>query len=169
VINFVREKEIEMVAPRAHAGGKRMAAAIEREATVIQMVAEHMTHTEIARRMGVSRQRVEQIWKRGIERLPIANLNEHRTNQLQLIMTAIRELLVIARNPAVSPRTRVEAWSTIRGWVEREARLLGTDAIQRREISVVTTDAVDAAIHDLEAELALQAARAGIALPKVTR
>lgn len=156
-----------MVAARAHVSGRRQAAAIEREASVIQMKAEGMTFTEIGRRLGVTQQRVSQIWKRGIERLPIANLNEHRANQLQLIMTAYRELVAIARNPAVSARTRVEAWSTIRGWAERESKLLGTDAVSRREISIVTSDVIDNAIRDLEGQLALDAQRTGITLPSV--
>jgi hypothetical protein len=62
---------------------------------------------------------------------------------------AIHALLVIAADKTVSPRTRVEAWTAIRGWAEHKARILGLNAAVKVEV----TDAVDAEIAALAARL----------------
>lgn len=147
------------VAPRTRSTTRRQAEAIQREAVVIQLIAEGLTFNEVAARFGVTSQRIRQIWARGLKRLPAADLEQHRENHIQLTRTAIRELLVEARNPNNSPRTRVESWSTIRGYLEREARVLGIDRPTRKEITVITESDVDSAIQQLSAELELSQAR----------
>lgn len=72
-----------------------------------------------------------------------------------LVDDATADLMIIARDEDVSPRTRIEAWSTIRAWAERKAKLLGLDA----PTQVVTIDKVDQEIAALSRELeAMQAA-----------
>jgi hypothetical protein len=61
----------------------------------------------------------------------------------------------IATDNTTSARTRVEAWSAIRGWAEHKARLLGLDAPKTH--AVLTLDAIDAQIATLEAELGVRA------------
>ena len=67
----------------------------------------------------------------------------------------MNSLMGIATDSNTSVRTRVEAWSAIRGWAERKARLLGLDAPKTQ--AVLTLDAIDAQIAALEAELGLRA------------
>jgi hypothetical protein len=73
----------------------------------------------------------------------------------ELIDRAVNSLMGIATNNTTSTRTRVEAWSAIRGWAERKARLLGLDSPTKH--AVLTLDALDAQIAALEAELGLHA------------
>jgi len=58
----------------------------------------------------------------------------------------------IATDTTVTPRTRVEAWTSIRGFAERKAKLLGLDSPAKFE--VISLDAIDAKIIELTRELA---------------
>ena len=78
------------------------------------------------------------------------NVDEHRAEELGLIDTAVTDLMGIATDSTTSARTRVEAWSAIRGWAERKARLLGLDSPTKH--AVLTLDALDAQIAALEPE-----------------
>jgi len=61
----------------------------------------------------------------------------------------------IATDSSTSARTRVEAWSVIRGWAEHKTRLLGLDSPTKH--AVLTLDALGAQITALEAELGVRA------------
>lgn len=132
----------------------------ERTASVVEWRSEGVPFAEIGRRLEVSAQRAHQIWEKALADLPAPKLAEHRASQLTLIDAAIRDLLKIARDEQVSPRTRVESWTALRGWAERQAKLLGTDSPTRKEITVISQDVVDAEIQKLTAELELSDAQA---------
>lgn len=142
---------------------QRRLRAAERRAQVVQWKAEGATFAEIGTRLGVSFQRAHQIWDEALAAMPAPNLAQHRRSQLELIDTAVRELLVIARSEQVSPRTRVEAWGQIRGWEERRAKLLGADMPTRREVTVITEDVIAAEVRKLEAEMAAMDAQEALA------
>jgi Sigma-70, region 4 len=146
---------------------RRLPEVIAREQQVIAWVGECVPFTEIANRMGVTEQRVRQIHKRGLLRFPAANVEEHRTIQLERIHTAIREMFELARNPKASYTARALLYGGIKAWSDREAKLMGLDMPTRSEVKVVTESTIDAAIHDLQAEMALQAQQAGIPLPEL--
>lgn len=146
--------------------------AIDREEQMIKWQSEGCTVSEMARRMGITRQRAGTLWARALERRPTVHLEQYRQSQKELIDAMKVRLLTIIDHPSwdsVSPRTRVEAGSVIIRLMEREAKLTGIDAVVRREITVMTEDTVDAAIRSLSGELALKAQEAGIALPELPR
>ena len=131
----------------------------EREAIVLQWRADHIPLREIGERLGITAQRVSQIHRKACERIPAEALHEIRTRSAELADRAIHDLLSIARNPNVSPRTRVEAYSCIEKWDSSQRVLFGANAPQRREISVITADEVDKAIMALSSEIAAKEAQ----------
>lgn len=144
---------------------QRQIAVAERYAQVTAWYAEGLTFDQIGRELGVTRQRAHQLYTRALQTLPAVGINQYRATQQELIRTGIREQLIIARTPSVSPRTKIEAWAGIGKLMEREAKLLGLDAPMRKEITVLTEDAVDNAMRKLAEEhnaLAAEAQAAGM-------
>jgi hypothetical protein len=106
---------------------------------------------------GITPQRANQIYWEAMREIPYQQVAEHREEQRDLADKAINALLAIAEDPDVSARTRVEAWSSIKGWCEHQAKLLALYAPIRKEVTVLTEDAVDAALRKLEEEHAEKA------------
>ena len=102
----------------------------------------------IALTWDISPQRAHQIYRAALDEFPAVQVAEHREEEAGLIDRAIANLLAIAEDtdPNASARTRVEAWSAIRGWCEHKARLLGLNAPARKEVTVLTESLVDQAL-----------------------
>lgn len=132
------------------------AAVLEREARICLWISQGMHVTEVARRENVTQQRISQIWKRGLERAPVANINEYRANQLVAINALKRKLAEKLDDPKTGTRDCAELVNASTRLLEREAKLLGLDAAARSEIKVLTDETVADAIHTLRAENALQ-------------
>lgn len=127
-------------------------ATAERRARVVELRRQRMSFAEIGEAMGVSLQRAHAIYREALAAIPAQHVEEHRAEELALIDDAIANLLLIAKDHD-RPRTAVEAWTSIRGWAERKAKLLGLDAPAQL---VLTMDTIEAEIRRLEAELACQ-------------
>jgi hypothetical protein len=125
----------------------------ERRAQVVRMRSARLSFAEIGRRLDITAQRAGVIYRQALMDVPKANVDEHRAEELEFIDLATNRLLTIAMDSAVTPRTRVEAWSAIRGWAERKAKLLGLDAPTKHE--VLTIDGIEAEIRRLELELSV--------------
>jgi hypothetical protein len=111
-----------------------------------------LTFAQIGDRLGITQQRAGQLYRDALADVPAQQVDEHRAEELELIDLAVNRLMSIAADPETSPRTRVEAWSAIRGWSERKAKLPGLDSPSKHQ--VLTLDAIDAEIGRLTAELA---------------
>lgn len=133
---------------------RRQLAAAARDRLIVQRRAAKVSFQAIGDELGVSGQRVHQLWERILDRIPAQHLDEHRREELILAEQAQRELLRLAADPTASARSRSEVWTAIRGWSEFRARLLGLNSPVRSEISVITEDAVAAAIRDVQAQIA---------------
>lgn len=144
----------------------RMTAA-QREALIVDRRADRVSFRTIAAEVGLSHQRVYQIWSAAARKLPVARLEEHRREETELADQMICELLSIARNVQAGARTRVEAYSAIRGWSERKAKLLGLDAPNQQKVTILTEDVVDRAIAELTAQMDAQATAAGVDLAEL--
>ena len=131
---------------------RRTPAAAERLADVVALRRQRLTQADIARQLGISQQRVSQLYAQALAEVPAAQVAEHRAEELMLIDDAIADLLPIARDHT-RPRSAVEAWNAIRGWADRKARLLGLDAPARSKVEIITEEMVDAEIRRLEATL----------------
>lgn len=107
---------------------------------------------------GITAARAHQIYWQALKEIPDSDIVQHRQEQNELADKAVRALLAIAEDPDVSARTRVEAWSAIKGWCEHQAKLLALYAPVRKEITVLTEDAVDQALRALEKQHADKAA-----------
>jgi hypothetical protein len=127
-------------------------ASAARRVEVIKMRRARLTFAQIGDRLGISQQRAGQIYRAALSDIPAQQVDEHRAEELELIDLAVNRLMSIAADPETSPRTRVEAWSAIRGWSERKSKLLGLDSPSKHE--VITLDAINAEIEKLAAELA---------------
>ncbi len=130
----------------------RPIAAAERRAKVVELRRQRLTFAEIGAAIGVSDTRAYQIYRRALALIPAPQVEEHRAEELGLVDDAIKNLLGIALDESVSPRTRIEAWTSARGWAEHKARLLGLNA--PTSMQVITMDAIDAEIARLNAQLA---------------
>jgi hypothetical protein len=127
-----------------------------RRARVVELRRSRMTFDEIGHQLGITSQRAGRIFHDALAALPRHGIDELRVEETELIDHAVNSLMGIATDSNTSDRTRVEAWSAIRGWAERKARLLGLDAPKTH--AVLTLDAIDAQIATLEAELGVRAA-----------
>jgi AraC-like DNA-binding protein len=141
---------------------------LEREALIIDLHAQHFTWRAIAQQVGVSHTQCQRIFQAARDRIPADRLNDLRVDHHELAYRAISDLLKIAENPNVSPRTRAEAWNSIRGWSESDRKLFGVDAPTRREITVISNETVDSAIAELNREMAQMEAQAKAAGIKVS-
>lgn len=123
--------------------------AAERRALVMSLRRNRMSFEEIGQRIGTSRERAWRIYQEALAAIPAPHVEEHRAEELLLIDRAIADLLGIAEDH-VRPRSAIEAWNSIRGFMERKARLLGLDAPERHELSMTV---VDARIAELQSKL----------------
>jgi ribosomal protein L15E len=133
----------------------------ERRAQVVRMRSARLSFAEIGRRLGITAQRAGVIYRRALQEIPRADVDEHRAEELEFIDLAVNRLITIAMDKEVSARTRVEAWNAIRGWTERKAKLLGLDAPTKHE--VLTMDGIEAEIRRLEREIAVNIPAAEVA------
>lgn len=137
----------------------------QRRARIIDYRAQRLTWRDIGAREDITAQRAHQIYDEALAAYPVASLAEHRHEEGELIDRAVRDLLAIAgddstyvdgkgnERPTTSARTRVEAWSAIRGWSEHRARLFGLNAPSRSTVDVVTHDSLAEEMQRLAAEL----------------
>jgi hypothetical protein len=107
---------------------------------------------------GITSQRAHQIYWEAMRETPNSQVEEHRQEQTDLADKAVNALLAIAEDPDVSARTRVEAWSSIKGWCEHKAKLLALYAPLRREITVLSESTVDLALAKAAADHAAKVA-----------
>jgi hypothetical protein len=119
----------------------------KREALIIERRTDNVPFRKIADEINLSVSRVHQIFNEACARVPSAVIHTLRVQSSELADRAINNLLVIAEDKKVHPRTRTETWTTIRGWSESLRKLHGVDAPTRREVTVVTEDVVDAALR----------------------
>ena len=124
---------------------------MRKRAQVVAMRRRRMTFDQIAETVGVSPTRAQQLYHSALAEIPAADVEEHRAEEQVLIDDATSDLMTIAKDPTVSPRTRIEAWNSIRGWAERKAALLGLDA--KGKVEVISIDQIDREIARLCAEL----------------
>lgn len=126
-----------------------------RQARVVQMRRARATWDQISMAVGVSGPQCHRIYQEALAKNPLTaiQVDEHRLEETELIDAASRSLLGIALDRTVSPRTRVEAWNSVRSWAERKAKLLGLDA--PTQVQVTTIDALDAQIAALEVDLGM--------------
>lgn len=140
-----------MAKPRVTAEG------LQRRARAVELRRERRSFAEIGAELGVNASRAYELYSEGLRIAPVANVEQHRAEELELVDAAVRDLLLIARDSAnVSARTRIEAWSAIRGWSERKARLLGLDAAVKFEQTPAGEDAHDAELRRMIAETKAQ-------------
>jgi hypothetical protein len=128
----------------------RTVEAAERTARIVELRRQRLTWREIADVVGVTMKRCQVLYRQSLAEIPAHHVDEHRAEELLLVDDATADLMLIARDVKVSPRTRIEAWSTIRAWAERKAKLMGLDA----PTQVVRIDAIDKEIQELSKELA---------------
>lgn len=132
----------------------------QKSAYVVARRADRIPMRVIAEELGVSTPRIAQIFKRAVDRVPADQVDLMRRQEGELADRAISNLLEIAENIKISPRTRVEAWSAIRSWSESKRKIFGVDSPVRREITIVTEETVDNAIRDLNTQIMIMEAQA---------
>lgn len=142
-----------------------LAQAAERDALIIQRRSERLSFRVIGEELGIATSTVHHLFHEAVAKIPAEAVHQVRVEESELADRAIMDLLSMAENRQVSPRTRAECWNSIRGWSESKRKLLGADAPTRREITVVSAETVDNAIAELNKEMARmeeQAKAAGI-------
>lgn len=115
-----------------------LVAAAERRARVVEMRRSRVTFETIAKELGVSETRARQIYREALNAIQAPGVEEHRTEQRELIDKAIADLLLLTEDHD-RPRTVIEAWNSIRMWLDRESKLLGLDMPTKVEATVDAT------------------------------
>lgn len=137
----------------------------ERRRRIVEGRQKRRTFAALGKELGISEQRVVQIYRQSLARSPVLGFDDYRYEQYQALDALIGELWELARDTKVLPKDRVQAYAEIRGCLERQSKLMGLDAPSRSV--VITLDVVESAIAALEAEESglsreLQAGPAGI-------
>jgi hypothetical protein len=130
-----------------------------REAFIIEQRTHRVSFAKIGAELGITPQRVHQIFEKARDRIPAARLADLRAEESELLDQVIAGLLEIAHK-GNSEHARVQAFLGIIHASESKRKLFGADAPMRKEITVLTEDAVDAAIRKLNEEHAAFLAQA---------
>lgn len=131
----------------------------ERDRKIIELRRNGTHWRDIADVVGLSMTRCHQIFEAYRKNIPQHVADAWREEELDLLGRGIKDLLVIAEDPDVAPRTRAEAWKEIRQHCESRRKMLGTDAPMKREIEWIDSSSFDAKIQ-AEIEDMERAARA---------
>lgn len=110
-----------------------------RAARIVELRAARVPFRDIARELGISHQRCQQIYADTLAKIPVPHVNQHREEEKELADTVVRELLVIARDKSEFASVRVKAYDSLIRMAERKARLLGLDAPVKRELEITDT------------------------------
>ncbi len=102
----------------------------DEHALVLQLRRRRIPIDDIAKHLGVTRQRAWEIYREALAATPVTQHAENLAEEIALADDAVRDLLAIARSHDRSARTSVEAWNSIRGWSEHKSRLLGLEKAQ---------------------------------------
>lgn len=124
----------------------------QRKRAIVQARRAREPFDSIGATHGITPQRANQIYWAALKEIPNQDVVQHRAEEAELIDRATSALLAIAEDPDVHARSRIEAWSAVRGWCEHKARLLGLNAPVRREITVLSESVVDQALAEVAAQ-----------------
>jgi len=121
---------------------------LEREARVVELRIAGRSWYEIGQTVGLSPTGAHQAYKRALDRIPSEQVAELR----KIDNERIDALLGAAWEPALKGSARhIEVIVKL---LERRARLMGLDAPMLQRIEVLTEDVVDAAIAEIERQIA---------------
>jgi hypothetical protein len=116
---------------------------------VVQLRRTRLSFAEIGRQLDITGQRAGQLYREALADVPAQAVEEHRVEELELIDTAVNQLMEITADGAVSPRTRVEAWSAIRAWADRKSKLLGLDSPTQIDATVTEVTQEDIELSEM--------------------
>jgi len=137
-------------------------ASAQRDARIVELRAQRVSFREIAEELGVSRQRVHQLWTDILDRIPSAHLDKYRQEERELADHAVRDLLSIIKDPTATHGSKIRSWEVMCKWSERRSRLDGLDAPVRRELEISDTTGWEfrmrAVIEQTERELKVERA-----------
>lgn len=119
----------------------------EREAQVIELKAARVPERKIAEQLGISQQRVSQIFTKAIDRIPVKRLDHYREEERQLADAAVESLLGIIADPTTTTTNKIKSWEAVVKVMERKARLLGLDSATKREIEIYDSSLWEAQIR----------------------
>lgn len=154
------------MAGRTRTSKERTILTAEQDAKAARLRAEGRTYRVIADELGVVPSAAYNAVQRAIAAVPVEAVGELRQIECQRLDAVIAKLwdIVHAKHPYVSHgkvmRNIEDAGpvlSALTGIVragESKRKLLGLDAPTRQTVTVITEDAVDAAIRELEADIA---------------
>lgn len=126
----------------------------ERTAKVVEMRRGRASFREIAAAVGCSTQYAHRLYYQALADIPATEVVQARQEECELVDDAVVGLLKIANDPEEAGRTRVEAWTSLRGWSEHRARLLGLNAPATSRVQLISESDIDAEIARLTRELA---------------
>lgn len=122
-------------------------------ARIVELRGQRYKWDDIARIVDHSKGYCCDLYHRALSEIPVANVVQAREEEVRLAEDATRKLIEEATDDSNSPRTRIEAWNSIRGWREHIARMTGLNAPVKSQVQVITEDHIDAAIRELEQKL----------------
>jgi hypothetical protein len=124
---------------------------VERRIEVLRLRSQQFTFAEIGQQLGITGQRAGQLYKKALASRVDLSVDEHRAEQSELIAEGIRELRAIANSAKAGLRYKIDSWLAVVRFLERAAKLHGTDAPTKTEI--LTLGGIDQQIAELELEL----------------
>jgi hypothetical protein len=146
---------------------RQLASSQRADHVVRRYTEDRWTFAQIGAELGVTRQRAHRIWQTALEKAPAPRIHEYRKEAVQFADQRVQELIALQRQPGTAGRTYAELERQIILWEERKAKVLGIDAPTRKEINVITSDAIDAEIRRLTTEMQTSAQEYGIDLKEL--
>ena len=120
---------------------------------VVELRRQRWSFAAIGDEVGCSAPHAHRTYYAALAAIPATEVTAARDEETQLIDDAVRDLMGIAFDGEVSPRTRVEAWSSVRGWSEHRARVLGLNAPTKVAVNHTAESDFDRAWADLTAAM----------------
>lgn len=136
---------------------KRTIDQVKRDAAFAELRRDGLTYPQIAAAKKCAVSSAFEAVQRAIADVPAEAVTQLRQIESDRLNAIIADLWPIARNSDLDPTPRIQAYREIRQASESLRRMFGLDAPARQTVTVITEDAIDAKIRELEAELAARA------------
>ena len=112
----------------------------EQDRQIFDMAILKIPFREIAAKLNIPLSTCHASYRRQLQATPIDTIAEMRMSQMHQLGTLYRRILLITQDPSEPTETKIKAIDSALRILDREARMWGLDAPQKRAITLATID-----------------------------